>query len=1016
MALQFKPSQSAVLQFQGNTIRGATGPTPDHDPLQPLRAMADRVGKEVEKFAEQVDSWHAQNGRSEKERYRQTLRIVGKFKNIAEATVKELKAHSDTENKGELDKSVRRRIKDINSDPERRGRGGDHERSIQILTPSSEPPSKVTELREWQAELATWELLQRIIEHYHPEPGLDVVAQKRAQRAKVGGAYRYSPNHEIWDRFVLEDDHAKEKAIILRWLEQTARNSESDIQSITENLEALSGKDTSNWTSGWLDTKSRIKQVKRMRGKDGPLDPNDVAAENLRQSEGDAFLVTQLDPDAMSRQNRALEKSDEYYERALWMVCYEMLRRGVPWEEISEFCKDKNEAWRGVSIGAAYESHPDGGPNVAGPTVGFLFRRMCLYAAKGAKSPYEEAIYGLLSGSYRPVETVCRTWEDHLYARYNALLLSKFDNYLVKEHPHRVSQTLARKFVFQDASIDIGDWKQSSSKVIQFLKQQRSTSAQALSPLKLIQGSLISRTVDELLYDVGHTIFKMLGQDSRPTNLILGPDTDALTVLSGSPEEHFESLATDPHGFRILVHIYIVLRRGLKLYEDTKFSRTMDNVLAAYIEFLRFSNRLQPIPLYAAQLDADRQVHCLARILPDVKNPEEQEHFISLMDEYHINAVHVISQNYDIVLHSSKLLERGEKRVFKFEILERTRRDQLLWPGARIKAEFPGLNMDPKDEALIESLQWYNHLGKDIKETFMSLSDALRAFLLNGRLGAAIKLVTEMSVESLSLNKTETLCGYAFDFTVPGTEVQDRSQVDFTPRRSTRRGTVRPSENPKYTAHDHAERVQQLRHLSNTYQELQLLVRAIMTLQEWREEEDNLIRHQTDRSKANIKRAKDLFENLSTIIDAILDTFLEISANGDSFSSLPETPPNPEKPYLVRMWNERMDFQDIKKIFIPEILIAYLSVIQAYSFFITSNTSIKAMELATVVADDQCAWLQKAFMDSGRMAEFVDALAEVSKAMLRLGARDDKKKTKKRGSRGEMLRIWDLNANGYIEE
>jgi nuclear pore complex protein Nup107 len=442
--------------------------------------MADRVGKEVEKFAERVDQWHVQGNETPRVKYQATAKLVGRFRDVAETQVKELKKAHASENKGELERSVRKRIQDMAEAPDANAQSKlGH--SFQSIAPSVESngaheSSHLHNLRQWQAELATWELVQIVIEQHYPEPDTDPAAEKQARLAKVGGDKRYSPNSEIWDRFVLEDDHAKEKALVLRWLEQTARNDRSDIDSITAELETQSGRGSHTWTSGWLDTKGKIKQAKRLEGVDKPLKPDGA---NIKTADRTQSLVTQLDPDSPARQKRALEKADEYYERALWMVCYEMLRRGVPWNEICEWAQDRNEAWRGVSVGAAYESHPKGGPNVAGPTVGYLFRRMCFYAARGARIPYEGAVYGLLSGDLKQVQNVCRSWDDHLHAHYNALLLSRFDSYLQKNHPQRVNQNLSQKFVFQDAVANIGSWEDASQKVIS--RHSLSSSSRALS-------------------------------------------------------------------------------------------------------------------------------------------------------------------------------------------------------------------------------------------------------------------------------------------------------------------------------------------------------------------------------------------------------------------------------------------------------------------------------------------------------------------------------------------------------
>ena len=69
-----------------------------------MRAMADRVGKEVEKFAERVDHWHVHGNESKKAKYQTTVKLVGKFQDVAESHVKELKRTTEAENNGSLSK------------------------------------------------------------------------------------------------------------------------------------------------------------------------------------------------------------------------------------------------------------------------------------------------------------------------------------------------------------------------------------------------------------------------------------------------------------------------------------------------------------------------------------------------------------------------------------------------------------------------------------------------------------------------------------------------------------------------------------------------------------------------------------------------------------------------------------------------------------------------------------------------------------------------------------------------
>jgi nuclear pore complex protein Nup107 len=98
------------------------------------------------------------------------------------------------------------------------------------------------------------------------------------------------------------------------------------------------------------------------------------------------------------------------------------------------------------------------------------------------------------------------------------------------------------------------------------------------------------------------------------------------------------------------------------------------------------------------------------------------------------------------------------------------------------------------------------------------------------------------------------------------------------------------------------------------------------------------------------------------------------------------------------------------KAYIPDVVLAYLSVLQSASYFLQKDPAIQAMEVAVMVADEQNEWVQRVLLETGRMSELVDALAGVSKAMLRLGEGAKEKPVKKRGGKGETMRLWNLGA------
>jgi nuclear pore complex protein Nup107 len=291
-------------------------------------------------------------------------------------------------------------------------------------------------------------------------------------------------------------------------------------------------------------------------------------------------------------------------------------------------------------------------------------------------------------------------------------------------------------------------------------------------------------------------------------------------------------------------------------------------------------------------------------------------------------------------------------------------------------------------------------------------------------------VVSDLSVESLSLSRTEALCGYPFDINQPGAEERDeallhehRSTLTDDDLRNALKYDAMPN------AEKHAAIVQRLRENSQPYYDLQLIVRILCLFREWRQEEEDLIKYvlsvvlfsndwlilrlcrlRTDQSrqpseaaaakkKADMSHTKEVLESIEQVFTAL------VSAVTTSLRDHPEAE-NPDT------WN-------LKFAYIPEIVLAYLSVLQTAAFFLQRDSAVssavRAMEIANLVADEENEWLQEVFLKTGRMSELVDALAMVSKAMLRLNEHEPKKSaSKKRGSKGETLRIWDLNAKSRV--
>lgn len=96
------------------------------------------------------------------------------------------------------------------------------------------------------------------------------------------------------------------------------------------------------------------------------------------------------------------------------------------------------------------------------------------------------------------------------------------------------------------------------------------------------------------------------------------------------------------------------------------------------------------------------------------------------------------------------------------------------------------------------------------------------------------------------------------------------------------------------------------------------------------------------------------------------------------------------------------DLWEIYKIYVPEMILAYLAVLQAAFLFSKREHGIEAMDLSVTVASTK--WLSQVFQETKRMRELVGRIADVSLSMMRVGGMSKVKVTKD----GKTANIWNL--------
>ena len=106
---------------------------------------------------------------------------------------------------------------------------------------------------------------------------------------------------------------------------------------------------------------------------------------------------------------------------------------------------------------------------------------------------------------------------------------------------------------------------------------------------------------------------------------------------------------------------------------------------------------------------------------------------------------------------------------------------------------------------------------------------------------------------------------------------------------------------------------------------------------------------------------------------------------------------------------EATEFSQIRVACLPEVVLAYITVLDSSSRFLSRDLLLKGMELAAVIAAEDSD-LATCFMTADRMPELVDSFAGLSKTMIRADDVGPKGGKSKRRKNGETLGLWSVRA------
>jgi nuclear pore complex protein Nup107 len=675
---------------------------------QTLQEKVDDIGNEVEKFGEEVDKWLTKRRSILDDDLSGRFEAAKDLLNKLQLIVKEKHAHTTKSDDGhaqtDLTSSWRRTIESLKPSTPRSS-------TSVALRESSSEPSPLSELRKWKAEVDSWDLLRAVTDLERAK-----AASALQQVNNFAPVDQHSSNADLWSRFIFEDDEARERKVILEWLENTAQTSETSFESIVEQLESRTGTGSGTWSHGWLYTREKIKGEKRAPS---------LRHSTMRSSNNSESLVTELDPDAPTRQRLVLEKEDQHYERSLWLACYEMVRRGQPWDEVREWFEARNETWRAASLGAAQDlDRKQNRLCLGGPYAGALWRRMCFEASQQTSADkYEHAVYGLLAGDTKSVEPVCKSWQDHVYMNYNSLLLGSFEAWLQKNHPTRLPSTFTQKFPLFKPLDSSEDYR---TQIMDHVLQRPEISAETNKPINFIQANLIAGTFQGLIEDLGRAIAQSAAE--RASKLIHPPPRPNIVRVG-----NYEEFLLDWNVLRVVVHMIIILKEAGHDF-DERLEVQIRDIIVAYIDILRLMGKIGTIPTYAMFLPTPYRNHVMGMILFDVTNQTEQDQLVTLMGQAGLNVRDILSDQFIYASARLELQPGMGTSIERFEIIEEA---SDRWAGWRVKEDFKApddtnnfMDFISEDQArAVRALQWFFRCNSTWDTTFFGITFVMKQFL-----------------------------------------------------------------------------------------------------------------------------------------------------------------------------------------------------------------------------------------------------------------------------------------------
>ncbi|KAJ5937803.1 hypothetical protein N7454_004145 [Penicillium verhagenii] len=910
--------------------------------LHPLRRTADRVTRQIEAYADKLDQFKRKNTTDEFQSIQAAYNLVESYRDLAQNGIQDL-----------IKQQTLKRAKA----GFRQSGGSDAKDGEDVL--------------RLQYEADTWRLLLNLISIDDPASRASF---KEGQRTAFQNLHRYSTDREIWQEFMNSDHYAVECVLSMRWLEETAKTGPQELDGLIADMEAQAERGQGLWAHGWLFTKEAIKGHKRLRAWPQPLEPNDPSiSRSLLSNDTQRPLVTQLDPDALTRQKNDLQPQDEFFERATWMTCWKMLRQGENWTKIREWAQGRLENWRAVSLcGASVDSNTpktrtpvdDGMTRMMNSRSHDSWRAACSALTRTSKTDeFQRAVYALLCGESEPANTACSTWDDFLYVYFNRVVLSRYRGFC-NQFQHKLSHSPTSPVAFKPEPAGHADLR----KFIEYLRGNERVGYEARNPFRGIQAAILSKSYE--------SYFSLLAKAVSQVNIDHFGASSIVPAVNGVPvEESFIIAADDDEALKMATHIYVVVQSIGYAPSDTKFHETASIMVTGYLSNLEERGLYDLVPLYASLLPTDMCHSVLSKVLIEITDPTDRKHQIRHMQKHGIDVEAVLDAQWSWLSAGASSIEHSSNVTGYSRVVRRPDGTRVLMPP---KKDLIGTAIADEDEKMIRSLEWLRSAGGQWSKICKLGAWLYRKFFVAGKLAAARELSQRMN---LSMVSQESFGMDIFEFPVFDHLLQDES-APASPSKSKRNSLHRRSLSSTNgglsndnSAYQKATRMYNLETLALGFDSLEQFALAYDQISKTKRRRDS------GAVKDSLQDLAVLLEQVETNVGMVVDEWLVKAEDAE----------------------EESDYEHIRQTYLPDLILDYHNALY-YASHSLEKPFLLAQCMTVSIWVASTPHLTRSFTESKRMSELMDALALSSKAMVLTDPKEDRVY-----ENGQTLGIWRVS-------